>query len=96
MGDKEELSPKMKSAVAYMQKHDNKLVRYPGGYWASVGWHLWSGPCFGTPTVQALVRRGVAEYTVWKDGRSGKFPIECTLTEQARALIDFERDEVMR
>ena len=91
MTDKSELSPKMKSAVAHMQRHDNKLIRYPGGYWAAVDWRSWNGPSFGTPTVEALVNRGLAEYTAWKDGRSGKFPIECTLTEQARALLEAVR-----
>ena len=76
---KAELSPKMLSAIEHMQRHNNKLVRYPGGYWAAEGWHMWHGPCFNTSTVEALVRRDVATYTVWKDGRSGKFPLECTL-----------------
>jgi hypothetical protein len=75
-----ELSPKMLSAIEHMKRNNNKLVRFPGGYWAREGWHSWNGPCWGTPTVEALVRRGVATYTVWKTGRSAKFPIECSLT----------------
>ena len=73
-----ELSPKMLKAIDHMKNHDNKLVRFPGGYWAAEGW-AWHGPYFGTSTVEALVRRNVATYTVWKDGRNGKFPIEVTL-----------------
>src|SRR3990172_6451312 len=80
---KTELSQKMISAIYHMSRHSNKLVRFPGGYWARDGWHSWDGPCWGTPTVEAIVRRGFAEYTVWKDGRSGRFPIECGLTKRA-------------
>lgn len=76
---KSELSPRMEAAKEHMERHGNKLVRYPGGYWAAEEWHMWAGPCFGTPTVEAIVRRGVAVYTAWKDGRNGQFPIECTL-----------------
>lgn len=79
----QELSKKMVEAISHMKRNGNKLVRFPGGYWAREGWHSWNGPCFGTPTVEAIVRRGYAEYTVWKDGRSGKFPIECGLTPLA-------------
>ena len=78
-----ELSKKMLSALMHMKRNNNKLVRFPGGYWAREGWHSWNGPCWGTPTVEGIVRRGYAEYTVWKDGRSGKFPIECELTKRA-------------
>lgn len=79
-----ELSPRMIAAMQHMHRNGNKLVRFPGGYWAREGWHSWNGPCWGTPTVEAIVRRGYAEYSVWKDGRGGsRFPIECTLTLQA-------------
>lgn len=79
----QELSKKMIDAIGHMKRNGNKLVRFPGGYWAREGWHSWNGPCWGTPTVEAIVRRGYAEYTVWKDGRSGRFPIECGLTPRA-------------
>lgn len=74
----DELSPTMKRAIAYMQRHNGKMVRYPGGYWASETWR-WAGESHKTSTVKALVRRGIAEYTAWKDGKNGRFPIECTL-----------------
>ena len=74
-----ELTTKMLEAIDRMKHHDNKFVRYPGGYWASENWSMYRGPSFGTPTIEALVRRGVAEYTVWKEGRTGKFPIEVML-----------------
>lgn len=85
-----ELTPKMIDAIEHMKRHDNKMVRFPGGYWAAVGWHLWHGPCFGTPTIEAIVRRHQAEYTVWKDGKSGRFPIEVALIEQVTSPLPFE------
>lgn len=77
---KDELTPTMKRAIAYMQRHGGKVVRYPGGYWASETWHMWAGAPYKTPTIEALVRRGMAEYTAWKDGKNERFPIECSLT----------------
>ena len=79
---KEELSPRMMSAIRHMARNNNKMVRFPGGYWAREGWHSWNGPCWGTPTIEGIVRRGYAEYTVWKDGRNNRFPIECVLTQR--------------
>ena len=76
-----ELSPKMQAARDHLKKHGDKLVRYPGGYWAAEDWHMWKGPCFGTSTVEALVRRGVAKYTDWKIGKKSSFPIEATLCD---------------
>ena len=73
-----ELSPKMQAVVSHMKLH-GVLVRYPGGYWADTNWHMWHGPCWGTPTIEGIVKRGFAKYTVWKDGRNGKFPIQCEL-----------------
>jgi hypothetical protein len=77
-----ELSPKMLEAVDHMKRHNNTMVRFPGGYWAAIGWYAWHGPCWGTPTIEALVRRGIAEYTAWKEVRGGKFPIKAKLREQ--------------
>ncbi len=76
-----ELTPKMLKAIDRMKAHGNKFVRYPGGYWAANDWHRWHGPCFGTSTIEALVRRGIAEYTEWRDGHNGRFPIEVRLKE---------------
>ncbi len=67
----------IRSASTNGSKPRGKLIRYPGGFWYpdGPGQHSYS-----TATVQALVRRGLAEYTQWKDGRNGRFPIEMTLT----------------
>jgi len=75
------LSPSMEACRRYAANNGNVLMRYQGGFWAK---REWSGPrsdaaWFGTPTVEALVKRGVAEYTDWQEGRYGRFPIELTL-----------------
>ena len=77
-----ELSQMMQKAIGQMRKHNNKLVRLPGGWWLGEGVSRFQGPMFGTSTVEALVKRGLAEYTTWKDGRNGAFPIECMLKAQ--------------
>lgn len=76
-----DLSPTMQSAIYYARKHGNKIVRYPGGFWARTGWDS-QAPWFGTSTINALVDRGVAEFTEWKEGRS-RFPVEVTLKGSA-------------
>lgn len=59
-----------------------KVVRRQGGYWTQPGaahlgvighpYDWW----VGTPTIEGLVRRGELEYSEWKDGKNGRFPIE--------------------
>ena len=74
------LSPTMQAAVEAAKQGGAVLKRYPGGYWAGLGWTD-GDPYFGTTTVDALVARGAARYSDWKEGRNGRFPIEITLTE---------------
>jgi hypothetical protein len=73
MKTKPTLTPTMTDCWVYMGKApENSLVRHQGGFWTSIdGRH----PVFGTSTIEALVKRGVAEYTEWKDGRIAPFPI---------------------
>lgn len=73
------LTATMHDAVAYAQKHGGKMVRYPGGFWAREGWKGFERPWFGSPTVNALVDRGVTEFTNWKEGKRSRFPIEAKL-----------------
>jgi hypothetical protein len=63
-----------------MQKA-GKLIRYPGGYWAAEHWERWITPWYGTSTIEALVIRGLAIYTEWKQGRPNKFPVAMELTK---------------
>lgn len=73
------LSPTMNECLAFANKHNDELVRYPGGYWAErnaeIGHDKAPVYYFGTGTVQALVNRGAAQYTEHKKGRMGEFPV---------------------
>jgi hypothetical protein len=77
-----DLSPTMLSALAYARAHGNKLVRYPGGFWARENWQWKERPWFGTTTVWALVDRGYLKYSRWT-GRERPFPIEATVVKRA-------------
>lgn len=70
------LSKTMRECVERMRANDGSIDRHPGGFWRSAPT---GGYWFGTSTVEALVARGVAEYTLWQDGRSGRFPIRAVL-----------------
>ena len=72
------LSSTMLAALRAARANGGKLVRLPGGFWMAGG-----GCSFGTTTIQSLVMRGYMQYTDWKDGRHGNFPIEATITEEA-------------
>lgn len=77
-----DLSPTMREALDYASKHGGQLERFPGGYWCEPGrtqWDVNPHVSFSTSTVNALVSRGLAEYTEWKDGRNGRFPIRMTV-----------------
>lgn len=60
-----------------------ELIRYQGGFWAARGaprgFDGIPRPFHGSSTVQALVSRGCAEYSEWRDGRGGSFPIAMRL-----------------
>lgn len=72
------ITPKMQEAIDFAKEHGNRLYRHPGGFWAGKTYKQW-GIYFGTNTIHGLVTRKVAEYTDWKEGRNGRFPIEITL-----------------
>ena len=79
----EKLSPTMLSALDYAKAHGNKIHRFPGGFWAANGWGGANSDPFwyGASTIEALVKRGKMEYTVWQNrSGGGKFPIEATVT----------------
>lgn len=78
-----ELTKPMLNCVAFMKERGGTIERHTGGFWSYPGWRLHDGgQWFGTSTVNALVIRGVATYTEYKNGRSGRFPIKCTLSEE--------------
>lgn len=63
------------------------LYRHAGGFWKRDEHWVVNSPSFGGSSVEALVSRGIAEYTQWKDGKNGRFPIQARLisAEQSRA-----------
>lgn len=58
---------------------NGKLVRLPGGYWVRDGVRFAgnapSESWEGASTIEALVRRGLAEYCAWQSGRGRSFPV---------------------
>ncbi|MDF2434757.1 MAG: hypothetical protein JWP44_4388 [Mucilaginibacter sp.] len=77
------LSPRMSALVEFMKAGDGSVYRHPGGHWRRS--KTWDGDSFGASSVEALVKRGVAEYTDWQEGRNGRFPIRATLKAHASA-----------
>lgn len=75
-----ELTTTMKMAAEYARQHGGKLHRHPGGFWAGPEYKSHYATSFGTSTVDGMVKRGAAEYTAWKEGRNGRFPVEVTLS----------------
>lgn len=77
-----ELSNTMQELVTYMRENGGKVQRHPGGFWAREGYSYLSHS-FGTSSVEAIVSRGVAQYSKWQDSKrgNGRFPIEAMLTE---------------
>ena len=73
------LTPTMERAINFAKGNDGKLIRHPGGFWQGPMFSRW-GESFGTSTVEALVKRELADYTDWFTNKAGrKFPIEATL-----------------
>jgi hypothetical protein len=89
---KRPMTATMAIALGDIIERGGKIVRHQGGYWTQPGavhrgiignpfdWWL------GTPTVEGLVRRGELEYTEWRDGSKGRFPIAaaCSLKPEGR------------
>lgn len=79
------LSPTMRHAITFALANGGKLVRHPGGFWSCAAFVRYqnggSHQHFSTNTADAIVTRGAGEYTAWKDGKSGRFPIEVTVKE---------------
>ena len=71
------LSPEMVDAYDFAKANGGHLIRHAGGFWGSE--HGRASRTFGTTTAQALVRRGVADYTEWKESWGRKFPIRLTI-----------------
>lgn len=72
-----ELSITMQAALMHATGNGGQLVRAPGGFWIREEDKAKVPHCqtYGTKTIEALVKRGAAEYTEWKEGRQGRFPV---------------------
>ena len=70
-----QITSTMSAALKAIKANGGKILRYPGGYWYA------DGRYFGSSTIHALVIRKVIEYSVWKDGRRGTFPVEAALLQ---------------
>jgi hypothetical protein len=77
------LSATMAEALGETVRLGGELIRLQGGYWTypncprSNGFPDWYA---GASTIQALVDRGEMEFTEWRDGRHGRFPIRVKAT----------------
>ena len=81
---KTKLSAVMRDCYEYAKQNGGILMRVPGSFHQPVKWMLANqeGQFFGSSTVEALVKRGYAEYSMWRMGRRGEFPIEVTMKER--------------
>jgi hypothetical protein len=79
-----DLTVTMQQAITLMKRNGGALHRFPGGFWAAEGFRqngIYRMPSFGAKTIQGLVDRGIANYTVWKGGRNGRFPIVVEISD---------------
>lgn len=85
MSAKRGLSPTMAAAIDFARRHGGVLARFVGGFWS---FHSCTRDhngvpteYFGTTTIEALVARGAMEYSAWREGRGGRFPVEARCVE---------------
>lgn len=85
-----EMSATMAACLAFIEaarnEHGGKIVRFPGGYWTHAGCDRNGrrpSQYFGTPTIEALVKRGWLRYSRWQEAtapaRSRSFPVEAEI-----------------
>lgn len=77
------LSITMENSLQIIANHDGYVRRYPGGFWRC---HDYDSS-LATPTIEALVKRKLLEYSDWKDGRNGRFPVAAIITDAGRARV---------
>lgn len=79
------LSETMLEALDYAKANGGQLHRLPGGYWVAGKDKASNIPSsvkyFGSKTIGALVKRGVADYTAHRAGTHGDFPVEMTIRQ---------------
>lgn len=74
----ERLSPEMVNCLEYATAGGGTIIRFPGGFWRT---DRQSPVSYGTPTIAALVKRGKMDYSEWKEGRNGRFPVAATIRQ---------------
>lgn len=71
----------MRECAERIRSHCGMITRYhPGDFWCvenAAGETV--SPTYGTTTVEALVKRGVLEYSEWKQNSRGRFPIRARM-----------------
>jgi hypothetical protein len=83
-----QLSPTMIDALEMALSGNNRLYRHPGGYWTQHRSRFrYTDPSHASGTIDAVVIRGCMRYTLHKEGRNGKFPIEAQITDAGRAAV---------
>lgn len=81
-----QLSPTMQACVKFMKEHGDHIHRHPGGFWSHSEWNQnQGGVWFGTSTVEALVKRGHAEYDQWKGPQDRLFPVRAVRLQQPQS-----------
>lgn len=75
-----DISRAMQSAISHALSEGGKIYRFPDGFWRVKE----DDPMhFGTTTIRALVKRGLAEYSSWKMGGGEKsFPVQITINKE--------------
>lgn len=71
------LSQTMRALLDCIAEHGGEIERFPGGYWtvAKTVAQFGAQRTWGTTSIEALVSRGMLEYTEWKENRAGRFPV---------------------
>ena len=77
------LSKTMQRAIAHAHEGDGNLYRHRGGYWDKTPDTLqspfnpaWNATWFGTSTIKALVKRGVATHAAFAGNSDYRFPVK--------------------
>lgn len=74
------LSPTMRQLVGFALSHGGEIVRFPGGFW--IAGPPGDGRKWGASTIEALVQRGCVEYSEWREGRGGRFPVKARVISE--------------
>ncbi len=71
------LSKTMRALLAWIADHGGEIYRFPGGYWTASPFR--SERNWGTTSIEALVSRGLLEYTEWRESRACRFPVKARI-----------------